>query len=124
MAKQKITPTQIKDQEAWIEVGSGGSAPAFTNSWVNFNAAYSSCAFMKDSMGFVHLKGFVKSGSVNASIFTLPVGYRPALVEYFAVVSNDAFAEMEINPIGTIRLPIGGNNTYVTLNGITFRAGN
>jgi len=122
MAKQKINKTQLQDQEAWIEVGSGGSAPAFTNNWVNFNAAYSSCAFMKDSLGFVHLKGMVKNGTTAASIFTLPAGYRPAAISYYAIPSNDAWAEISLGSDGTVTKQSGGGNTFASLDGITFRA--
>lgn len=114
-------PSGFPIDSAWHEVGAA-SEPAFTNSWVNFNVAYASCAFMKDSFGFVHLKGMAKSGSVNASIFTLPAGYRPALNEYYAVVSNDLFAEMQVASDGTVRMPAGGSNVFTSINGITFRA--
>lgn len=122
IASSSIPSTALSAQQAWVEVGSGGSAPAFENSWVNFSAAYSTCAFMKDSLGFVHLKGMVKSGSVNAVIFTLPTGYRPALINYFPAIANDLFAEIQVHNDGTIKMPVSGSNVYATLNGITFKA--
>lgn len=77
MAKQKINKSQIADQEAWTPV-------TFQNSWTNYGSGYDTAAYMKDSLGFVHIKGFIKSGTTSSStpIFTLPVGYRPLNSSY------------------------------------------
>lgn len=68
-------------QETMIEVGSGGGAPAFQNSWVNEDVTtYEPLKFWKDSLGMVHIQGLVKGGA-GVTIFTLPVGYRPAALK-------------------------------------------
>jgi hypothetical protein len=62
--------------EAWHEIGAAGQ-PAFQNSWINEDPTGEvTAAFYKDPFGVVHLKGLVTGGS-NATIFTLPAGYRP-----------------------------------------------
>lgn len=112
----------LLDDEPWIEIGSGGSAPAFANSWVNDGGAgLETAAFYKDPFGIVRLKGRVKSGTVAATMFTLPAGYRPAATSDHAVVSNFAFGRVTIATNGNVTLGVG-SNTWASLSGITFRA--
>lgn len=107
--------------EAWHVVGVGGE-PAFANSWVNFDGSvYATAAFFKDSQGIVHLKGFVKSGTLGGAAFVLPAGYRPALSEYFACNSNSAYGNCHVNAGGDV-IPSNGSNASFSLSGITFRA--
>lgn len=105
-------------QEAWNEVGAVGK-PAFENSWVNFGSTYATAAYMKDNLGFVHLKGTVRAGTVNATIFTLPTGYRPDTTRTYAVPSNALFGIIKIDTDGTVILTVGSNVSAGL--GITFR---
>jgi hypothetical protein len=107
--------------EAWHEVGTPGE-PAFTNSWVNFSTTFNSAAFYKDALGIVHLKGLVKNGTITAAIFQLSVGYRPSNTCIFSVDCNpNAHARLDIQADGQV-IPQSGNNTYMSLDGISFRA--
>ncbi len=123
MANNKINSTQIKD-DIWHEVGAAGE-PAFANNWVNYGSGFTTAAFRKDSMGFVHLKGLVKTGTVNTTIFTLPAGYRPALTSMFVCVGNTGSAEVStrnnITNVGAVRNN-SSLNAYLSLDGITFKA--
>jgi hypothetical protein len=106
----------IKDgaipQEAWHEIGAVGQ-PAFENSWVNYNSGtHQTCAFMKDSMGFVHIKGLAKSGTATSAIFTLPTGYRPPLQVTVPSASNDTFGVLCVAANGRVFKSIGGGNAY------------
>lgn len=107
-----------KVQEAWI-------TPTLLNGWVNFDdgVSYTTCAYMKSTIGFVTLKGMLKSGSVGMGTpaFTLPVEYRPSKRLKYPVVCNGAFGEVDINVNGDVGI-IFGNNAYVNLDSITFRA--
>lgn len=106
----------------WVEIDSGGSAPAFLNGWVNYSIEYNSCAFRKDTLGYVHLKGLVKSGTIGYAIFQLPVGYRPAKRYLFSTSTNpNAYARLDIQVTGNVD-PITGSNNYYSLDGITFKA--
>jgi hypothetical protein len=112
-------------QEAWHEVGSGGGEPAFAGSpaWGNYGAGtWQTCAFFKDSMGIVHLKGMVSGGTVGAaySIFTLPTGYRQPLNAIFVVMSNNAVGRCTISSVGVV-CPETGSNAWYSLDGISFR---
>lgn len=112
-------------QSSWTEIGSGAPAPAFENSWVNYDGGttFNTAAFMKDSMGFVHIKGMIKGGTISASTqaFTLPVGYRPAKKESFVVNSNWAFGVIRVTSDGKV-LCENGTNAFFYLDGITFKA--
>ena len=107
---------------SWIEVGSGGTAPAFQNRWVNYDTTYNSCGFRKDAFGYVHLKGLVKNGAIGGTIFWLPAGYKPAKRYLLAVSTNPtAYARCDVQPDGQVSA-ITGSNVYYSLDGITFKA--
>lgn len=107
--------------EDWIEVGSGGSAPAFANGWGNAGGGYSTAAFYKDPSGIVHLKGRIAGGTLAASAFNLPAGYRPAEHSDFGTVSNGAFGRVVVFSTGPVNAQ-SGSNVNMSLDGITFRA--
>ena len=96
-----------KVQEAWI-------TPTLVNAWV---AGSFAPAYMKDEMGFVHLKGQVKSGTTYA--FVLPVNYRPVKTTRIPIYANGLFGFVNIQSGGEVY--ITGNNTDVYLDGVTFR---
>lgn len=109
--------------ETWHEVGDTGE-PAFENSWVNYDTTFNSAAFRKDALGFVHLKGLVKSG-VAATIFTLPTGYRPSKQCLFCVYQGTDVTipgRIDILTSGNINLLAGGS-VFTQLDGIIFYAG-
>lgn len=90
----------------------------FENSWVD-NSAGEPAQYKKMVAGNVTLRGLVKSGTVGATIFTLPVGYRPARNYNFPAVSNNAFGYCSINTDGNV-LMVAGSNTWFSLDGISF----
>jgi hypothetical protein len=102
-----------KTQENWI-------APTLTNLWVNFGLDSQNAQYFKDEFGFVHLRGFVKSGTIGQSIFTLPVGYRPLVKVSIVCASNSAFGFFDVNTNGTI-VPIVGSNAWISLSGTSFK---
>lgn len=101
-------------QEAW-------SAPSFQNSWGNYDAAnWCNAGYMKDTVGFVHLRGLISGGTAN-NIFVLPADYRPPKRMRFVVSVSGGFGELDILADGTVTKAAGGANTYLSLEGITFR---
>lgn len=93
------------------------------NNWVNFNNNYSLPAYYLDNDSIVHLKGFVKNGTTtqNTIIFSLPLGYRPTEIKVFAVPSGDGtFGRVDVLPNGNVQF-YSGVNTYLSLDGISFR---
>lgn len=111
-----------KTQEAW-------TAPTLVNSWVpTTNVNYESPGYMKDQMGFVHLKGTIESGitTTGTTIFTLPVGYRPAKYVAFPAISSadgSSFTVFRITIRSNGEVVIGSSgvgSNVMHLDGITF----
>jgi hypothetical protein len=118
-----VTAAKIETQEAWSEIGAVGK-PAFTNSWVNYGSSYNTAGYMKDSLGFVHLKGLIKSGTIGSSALTLPAGYRPAKYEIFAPanVNTIAAGRLNLQTDGTVVPASPSTNGWVSLDGVVFKA--
>ncbi len=109
---------------SWINVGSSG-APMFQNSWVNFDTTRTA-GFSKDSLGWVRLRGVVKSGTVSSTIFTLPTGFRPKRSMTFVGDSNNAYQTVGVNLNGNVfqGTSAGASNAWQFLDGIHFLAEN
>jgi hypothetical protein len=125
---QRITVTSdlsLKDKltvaDASFRKIGGTGQPAFQNSWVNFNGGYQEAGFWRDPFGWVHLRGLIKSGSVNTPAFTLPPGFRPLLTEIFPVLSNGAIGRVDVVTDGTVVVVSPSSNVYVSLSSIRFR---
>jgi hypothetical protein len=101
--------------EPWREIGATGN-PVFAGSWVNFGGSDSTAAFRRERGGIVRLKGTVKTGS--GTIFTLPTGYRPAMITNVGVYATGA-GRITIGTDGVVALA-DGTSTRVTLDGVTF----
>lgn len=58
--------------EGWTDV-------TFQNGWTNFGGDYNNVQYRKDPLGFVHLRGIAKAGTLTDAtvMFELPSGYRP-----------------------------------------------
>jgi hypothetical protein len=117
---------------------------SFKNDWEPFGANYT-VSYWKDGFGVVHLTGGIAGGDVSTGIasveaFNLPAGYRPAQVQYVPVVStggppgytpvpgayveicnSGGFCTEEF--AGDVSVYAPADNYYVSLDGITFRAG-
>lgn len=102
--------------------------PTLLNSWVNYGAGYDPAGYLKDPLGFVHLRGQIKSGTVNSTVFVLPVGYRPSGQNQFANVDNGGggtygtVAAVYVDGAGTVSIFGSQAPTFATLSGITFLA--
>lgn len=114
---------------SWTNVAGG---VGFQNSWAQV-AGWSTPAFRKDALGFVHLRGRMNGGASNTVCFTLPAGYRPgggtALFSLTVTDSADAIqgaAYCFIQSTGTITMIFGSASatSRLDLSGITFYAEN
>lgn len=110
--------------EDWKEIGASGQ-PAFQNSWTNYNASTDSTAAFYKAYDRVYLKGQIKSGGIPSTAFTLPEGYRPDKKMTFPVYSP---VVTEAQPPGSLIIqsdgqvkPSTGLNTWISLDGISFR---
>jgi hypothetical protein len=98
-------------------------APTLLNGWVNYGGTADTVGYYKDEFGIVHLKGFVKSGTIGQAIFNLPVGYRPNARQYYSALSNGLFGYATIISDGTVQATSGSNVSF-SLDGISFKAVN
>ena len=101
-------------QEAW-------KVPTMQNSWINYGSTSDTIGYMKDTMGFVHLKGSIKNGTA-ITMFTLPAGYRPLLDKYVVFTTDSGATTAFIKPTGATGILTLGANSYVSLDGIIFKA--
>lgn len=105
--------------------GSAWITPTLVNSWKNYGSGFEAVAYLKDPLGFVHLKGVVTGGATNTTIFTLPAGFRPGATTDSpapGVSSTAVFSDVEIHSDGTVVWV--GNATVTGMSGITFLAEN
>lgn len=89
--------------------------PSLVNSWVNYTGGWPNAAYMSAGDGFVIIRGLIKSGTLNAAAFTLPVGFRPTVHQMFATASNAGHAELRVYADGTV-VPYAGGTGYFSLN--------
>ena len=98
----------------WTLVGSV-SAPWGTG-WQALAGAGPPPGFFLDPWGFVHIRGAVKRVSgVGTTIFTLPAGYRPLYTESPTVSGDGAFAMLDIQPSGIVRLALGTAASWLNI---------
>lgn len=100
-------------------------APTLGSGWVNFGSGYAGAGYFRDSNGFVHLQGLIKSGTGAPNvIFNLPAGYRPLndlLLVSVSNTSSDLLGTIKITSTGDVTETSGGNS-YLSLNNISFLA--
>lgn len=115
---------QINDlvtQGDWIE-------PTLLSNWTNFGPGTDPVSYMKDSLGFVHLRGVMKNGSIGPSspAFYLPEGYRPTGYLMLSATSNGSsqvLTQVDIsNTTGKFQVVVGGN-IICCIDNIIFKAG-
>ena len=98
-------------QEAWI-------TPTLLNGW----GAEFPVAYMKDQLGFVHVKGAVRGGTIGVTVFFLPNGYRALHTRGFSTSANANFGRVVVDATGAIIIPTPSSNNIVYLDCIYFRA--
>lgn len=104
--------------ETWHAVGAAGE-PAFASPWSNLGATDRPLAFRRGVEGDVLIGGSVKTSAAvaaGATIFTLPVGYRPDKRELIPVCFNSpaVAALLSVTPDGVVRLINFGGSVTIT----------
>jgi hypothetical protein len=138
----KVPSAQLADHAIGADTLGGRSASSFASARVEpvhvvgasgqpgFGQGWSAVVvdevpgFWKDPYGTVHLHGAIaRAASSNQPImFALPPGYRPRADEFFPAYSNNgSFATVWVRPDGTVNYN-KGDDRYIGLGGITFRA--
>ncbi len=109
-------------QEAWTAV-------SYATGWADYSVSYLGVSYMKDSLGFIHIRGMAKKTSGGTGlVFTLPSGYRPANRLIFNVQYYDLGATAYVhgrvdvltNGQVTVVNPTPGVNDWVSFGAINF----
>jgi hypothetical protein len=119
----------------------GSLSPVFNGGfWANY-PGFGPVGYRKDASGVVTLTGLmcpfnyiVPSGSCSTgptlaggyvTAFTLPAGFRPASRLVFSVVDTDRAGRLDVLPNGDVQFDWTANTIhgYVSLDGVSFRAG-
>ena len=105
---------RVAQQEPW-------TTASLVNGWQHY-PGWGPAGFMKDSLGFVHLRGLLHLGTMGQVAFTLPVGYRPE-IHYLHCLTTGIELTGRINVFsdGTVVMA-AGNNGWMSLDGIVFLA--
>lgn len=97
---------------------------SMSNGWVWFGVApWPRLGYYRDQSGIVHLRGLVKNGTINADIYALPSGFRPANQTMFVVHSSSGAIRLDIAQTGAIRT-VGAPAavySYLSLDNIHFQ---
>ncbi len=120
-------------QDGWVNVIDAG-APNFQNSWTDCASAlgFNSAGYFRDRNGIVHLKGAVRGGTIDSTIFTLPAGFRPSMNQLFIVpvqasgstCAGYRYGRLTVLTNGRVYAehPVGVTPVAFGLDGVTFRA--
>jgi len=124
-----------------LSVGAAGSSSYATSSvvtpmwdameyegnWNNFGAGYVEGSYTKTASGAVFLRGLVKKGAGVAAtqgevITTLPEGYRPAYIMYFAITASggDSTGAIRVDPNGDVIVSLGASGDWTSFSRISF----
>lgn len=95
-------------------------APTFSGTWVNEGTTYNDAGYYRERGGRVHLKGVIKSGTINTTAFTLPTGYRPSRRQIFIANTNTGIGRLDVDTNGNV-IPVSGGTTWFSLDGLSFR---
>ena len=115
-------PGPLVTLEAVHRVGLPGE-PAFGTNWSNIGSNFEPAGFYREPWGIVHLVGdFASAASRGLTMFTLPLAYRPASFERFAVYGNGDgnVGTLRVDPDGTVNCFSCGTAS-VAINGVSYR---
>lgn len=129
------TGLRIHQPKEWFDVGItdigygagrwyDNTAVNFLNGWTNYGSGYNNAGFMKDSDGFVHLKGLIRNGTVGQTAFILPVGYRPSSRPLIGTITSSLnVGRIDIQTSGAVTMQ-NGSSSWISLDNIRFYVGN
>jgi len=116
LANRAVTATKLARQpnftDATLEAG-----------FTNVGSGYRPAGFVKDTLGFVHLRGAMNCPAGENTAFILPPKLRPAGVEAGPMgIGGQAGGNLQVFPDGQVRpfLPSGAGACVIS--GFTFKA--
>lgn len=128
LKNNRLTDSLLREYDRsteWINIGAVG-APAFQNSWNNYNAVTNERArFKRSSSGIVYVHGFIVGGASGTIPFVLPEGFRPDVTCTWPIMyysGGYSLGECTINGSGQIFIYYAVAPLWVTLNTVVFPA--
>ena len=108
IANGAVTPAKLAPAEGWHAASFN-----YSGDWGDLGAPNNPVSYMRDQLGFVHLRGIAKnpqSGALAGGcdtlspgvIFQLPPGYRPANEEAFADDNSNDFGRVDVTTNGLV----------------------
>ena len=103
-------------------------APTLGSSWANYDTTtYFGAKYWKDALGYVHLAGRIKDGTVNSSPWSMGVGFVPSRTLTFPLAASNGTNNIAV--VGVLApgggFTIVGNSTaagnWVSLDGVCYR---
>lgn len=94
------------------------------NGWTNFGSPFADAKYYRDPFGIVRVVGLITGGTTTSGtvLFTLPENFRPAdQYMYEVLVGGNALGRVDLLANGDLTI-VAGNNTFLSLFPITFRA--
>ncbi len=121
LTNKTLTSPAISDP---VITGSTGAWTALTlnsgGNWANYGGSYYVAAYKKVG-DLVFVRGLVvRSSGSDTLIATLPSGHRPGSYSLHVTSGDDAFARIDIETDGEMRLQAGTAAVYVSLDGLIF----
>jgi hypothetical protein len=113
-----LVVASLETTEAW-------KTPSMTGGWLSYDTdpgGWSAPGYYKDYAGTVHLRGLIRAGTIGSAAFTLPAGYRPTGGDLLiGTISNGGVGRVKVNTAGGVIPESPSVNTWVALDGISFR---
>lgn len=102
-------------------------APTYADAnWADYGGGFTGGGYWRDALGLIHLRGLVQTSvgrAVGATIFTLPVGFRPSAQELFAVNigTTGTHGRVDVAATGQVYIQTAlAASDFVSLSGIVF----
>lgn len=124
----KAAPVQLSPSFLSPSLVGTWTAPTLLNSWANAGGGGATAGYIKDVLGFVHLRGRISGGANSTVAFALPAGFRPGSVDFYPAGGYDGTRAVagliQIDTAGNVTVLFASTATQVGLGGITLLAEN
>lgn len=110
-----MAQTKLKQEQLNIALTPSWTNVSYLNSWVTVSGG-APLRYWKDALGWVHVEGLIKSGTINTAAGNLPAGYRPSVqATGNAAATNTGYGVQYISSGGDI-VPSSGGTTWFSIN--------
>lgn len=116
LANRAVTAKKLAKQPNFV-------AATLEAGFTNIGGGYRPAGYMKDTIGFVHLRGVMNCPAGENTAFILPPKFRPAQTEAGPMgVGGEAGGNLQVFPDGQVRPFLPSSASACLISGFTFRA--